>query len=75
MIKIKINGKEVQSLQPITTVTSVDIVVNGMFRHLVPRPQAKGIADFVWDCCQKCTGVIMYNNTIVQKEDVTKAIF
>ena len=73
-LQIIINGKQVKSTERVADVRSVSVNIVG-FRVMVERPRAKVIVSFVYDCVQRCTGVIMFNNLIIRKEDVKEIKF
>ena len=72
MTRILINGERVTSTKYIQYVNSIEINTYGLVHELRPKHEVQEIADFIYNCCQKCTGVIMFNNCIIQKEDVRK---
>ena len=72
MTLIFINGERMVNIEYIQNVHSVEVKALGLVHKLRPRAEAQLIADFVYNCCQKCTGVIMFNNCIIQKEDVQR---
>lgn len=69
MIEIYINGILLQTLAPIKEVRGIEIRTMN-FRVPMPRAKAKSLVDFLYEATQRCTGVITYNNVIIDKADV-----
>lgn len=68
-IEIKINGEPLKSLTPLEEVTSVEIRTLGIPVRM-ERSNARALVSYIYDCTQKCTGVISYNGVIMEKEAV-----
>ena len=69
MVQILVNMRLVQPLQPIEDpITSM--VINSIGQTPIPQEMTKPIAAWVYDLTQRTTGSIVFNGTIISKEDV-----
>ena len=74
LIIIKVNGQEIDSMVVPEVVNSVEVLTPLRIPLPASKEEVKKVHDFVYECCQKCIGVISYNKTIIQKEDVKKVL-
>ena len=74
MIEIRINGILIKTTSYIEDVRGIEIKTS-VFPTVMERTQARALIKFLYDCTQRCTGVITYNNVIISKEDVRELKF
>ena len=67
---ILVNQKQVHLLQPINEEIVSLAIFTSPFRIVIPTKQAKLIVKWLYDISQKTTHIILFNNIIIQKEDV-----
>lgn len=69
MLQILVNMKQIQLLQPIPD-PIVSIVINTMGPTHVQKGVQKAIAEWLYKLSQRVEKTIVYNGTIINKEDV-----
>ena len=73
MIQILINNKPVQLLQPPpNNVYSLEVINRTMFNTPIVHTLTKPIQEWLYTITQSVTNIIIYNNIIIQKEDVNR---
>ena len=73
MFEIKVNGLAVQLLQPIQgDVLSLSVVHNTFMQLMIDSNIRKPIADWLYDIVTRCSGIITYQNIIIEKDSVNK---
>ena len=71
MISLLINGKPVSTTKQVFH-TIYTVIITSIGATVVPKEDARSIADYVYNATQRCKGVIMYNGVIINKKDVKK---
>ena len=74
MIQIFINSVLLVNLTPIEDVKSIEIRTSN-FPAIMERTKARALITFLYDCTQRCVGVITYNGIIIEKESINEMRF
>ena len=74
MIEIRINGEVLRDLTPIKEVRGIEIKTLNI-PVVMGRESARNLTKFLYAATQKCTGVITYNNVIIDKTDIREIRF
>jgi len=69
MLTIKVNGKQLKKLKHFKNIKTISITTSS-HSVIIPKEDARAIATYIYEATQRCVGTIMYNNTIIQKQDV-----
>ena len=73
MFEIKVNGMVVQLLQPVQgDVLSLSVVYNAFMPLRINSNHRKPIAEWLYDIVTRCSGIITYQNVIIEKDSVNK---
>ena len=73
MFEIKVNGLAVQLLQPIQgDVLSLSVVHNTFMQLRIDSNLRKPIEEWLYDIVTRCSGIITYQNIIIEKDSVNK---
>lgn len=70
-----INGKILTSLKDFQQKKIKNIHVISGYGTVVEREVAVVISTNLYKACMRCTGVIMFNGTIIPKEGISEPIF
>jgi len=73
MFEIKVNGVVVQLLQPIQEdVLSLSILHHTFMQLRIDSNLRRPIEEWLYDIVTRCSGVITYQNVIIEKDSVNK---
>ena len=72
MLQILINGTPTQvgAIIPDTIEIHSLSITKAPFPIEIPKHQQKQVAEWFYDLTQRTTNIIIYNNIIIQKEDI-----
>ena len=73
MFEIKVNGLAVQLLQPVEgDVLSLSVLHNTFILLRIDSNLRKPIEEWLYDIVTRCSGIITYQNVIIEKDSVNK---
>jgi len=56
-------------LNELKKIKSLSIIASGV-PLLVPKPEAQGMINYLYDAVHRCKGIIVFNGAIIEKESV-----
>lgn len=70
VLEIKVNGLEIRLLEPVKELKSISINHIPGFPIPIDSTQMKPICAWLYELTQKATENILYNGTIISKDDI-----
>ena len=70
VLTIKTDGKKIQLLEPVTALKTISISHIPGFPLHIEKGLAKPVCEWLYDLTQKATENIVYNGTVMSKEDI-----